>query len=125
MWLLQGALGRQGSANEVDTLKNNLESAIERENDLKEQLKYAEEEARMLRKRLRDIEHENDALTKQLHKLSQLAHSKGDQAVSMALTSKNIQAEVIQLENKELRSNNDKLHQHIDDLQTQVYLSHT
>lgn len=112
---------RQGSSSDMETLKSNLESAIERENDLKEQLKYAEEEARMLRKSLRDIEHENEALTKQLKKLSQIAHAKSKSPGADGLTSESIQTEVIQLENTELRSNNDKLHSQIESLQSQVH----
>lgn len=113
---------RQGSSTDMETLKSNLESAIERENDLKEQLKYAEEEAKMLRKRLRDIEHENEALTKQLKKLSQIAHAKSKSPGAEGMTSETIETEVIQLENAELRANNDRLHQEIESLQTQVII---
>lgn len=105
----------------MDTLKNNLEAAIERENDLKEQLKFAEEEAKMLRRRLRDIEHENAALTKQLRKLSQIAHGKAHVGGgNISMSSEVIQAEVVQLENNELRNTNQKLHVDIDNLQVQV-----
>lgn len=116
----QATLVRQGSSTDMETLKSNLESAIERENDLKEQLKYAEEEARMLRKRLRVIEHENEALTKQLKKLSQIAHAKSKSPSGDRITSESIQTEVIQLENTELRANNDELHKEIESLQSQV-----
>lgn len=114
------ALVRQGSSADLDTLKNNLEASIERENDNKEQLLQAEEEAKMFRKRLRDIEHENEALTKQLKKLSQAAHNKGAATADANLTSEHIQTEVIQLENVELRRNNDKLHHDIDSLKSKV-----
>ena len=116
------ALVRQGSSADLETLKSNLEASIERENDIKEQLLQAEEEAKMFRKRLRDIEHENEALTKQLKKLSQAANNKGAVATGAKLTSDQIQTEVIQLENVELRRNNDKLHHDIDTLKTQVGL---
>ncbi|XP_067945030.1 golgin subfamily A member 6-like protein 22 [Watersipora subatra] len=109
-------ISRQGSSVDMDTLKNNLEASIERENDIKEQLSFAEQDAKMLRKRLRDIEHENEALTKQLKKLTNPTSRKGKDLE----TSEHIQTEVIQLENAQLRRNNDKLHQDIDNLQSQI-----
>jgi len=111
-------LARHGSL-EVDSLRSNLETSIERENDIKEQLEFAEEEAKVLRKRLRDIEAENEALSKQLRKLSQRTQpAKADAQVH----SETIQTEVIQLENSDLRNKNDQLHIQIEQLNSQVGL---
>lgn len=98
-------------------MKSNLEASIEREADAKEQLVFAEEEAKMLRKRLRDIEHENEALAKQLKKLSQVSAHRGDYRGE---SSEHIEAEVIQLENTQLRHDNDQLHKDMDTLKSQV-----